>query len=121
MSKVKTAAVFAGAAAGTYAACRAANRFAVHRRNATVTHGRRIVILGAGFGGVNVASRLIELLPAETETEILLIDGRNYLLFTPMLPEVAGVELDALDIVRPPRAISPRLRFLQGEVDALDL
>ncbi len=121
MSKLRTAAIFTGAAAGTYGAWLAANRIATGRRNARLPRGRRILILGAGFGGATVAGRLAELLPGERDAEILLVDRRNYLLFTPMLPEVAVGELDPLNVVRQPRAISPRVQFLLGDVESVDL
>ena len=121
MSKLRRAAIFAGVAAGTYGVWRTATRIATDRRNAGLPPGRRILILGAGFGGANVARRLARLLPREPDAEILLIDRRNYLLFTPMLPEVAGGELDPLDIVRSLRAISPRVQFLEGDVESVDL
>jgi NADH dehydrogenase len=121
MSKRKTAAIGTGVLAGVYAAWRMARRAQSARRNRDLPRGRSVLILGAGFAGTCTAAGLARLVPESADFRITLIDRRNYLLFTPMLPEVAGGELDPMDIVRPPRAISPRIRFLEGSVEDVDL
>jgi NADH dehydrogenase len=80
-----------------------------------------VVILGAGFGGLNTARELARLLPADDRRRITLVDEKNFLLFTPMLTEVAGGELDARDIAAPSRQISPQIAFEQGRVTNIDL
>ncbi len=90
-------------------------------RRAGVAQGKRIVILGAGFGGRAVATELARLLPAEGNGEILLIDEDNFLLFTPMLTEAAGGELDPRHIAVPARNLPKRVSFIQGTVKALDV
>ena len=77
-------------------------------------HDQTIVILGAGFGGVHVAQELAKLLPRKSENKIILIDRNNFLLFTPMLTEVAGGQLDARDVVSPIRHLSPGVQFEEG-------
>jgi NADH:ubiquinone reductase (H+-translocating) len=49
------------------------------------------------------------------------VDQNNYLLFTPMLTEVAGGELDPHHILASPRLLSRRINFEQGEVHDIDL
>ena len=93
----------------------------LEQRNRSLQRGRKIVILGAGFGGLNVAQELSRLLPAHGDAEITVIDHNNFLLFTPMLAEVAGGQLDARHIVAPPRQLSKRIRFRQGKVTGVDL
>lgn len=85
------------------------------------TERARIVILGAGFAGVNVARALMRLLPRDEEACITIVDQNNYMLFTPMLTEVAGGEVDARHIVNAVRDLSPRVTFEQGRVDDVDL
>src|SRR5581483_9101026 len=85
------------------------------------TERARIVILGAGFAGVNVARALMRLLPRDEDACITIVDQNNYMLFTPMLTEVAGGEVDARHIVNAVRNLSPRVRFEQGRVDGVDL
>lgn len=83
--------------------------------------GRMVVILGAGFGGIHVAEELAKRLPPEDDCEIVLVDQNNFLTFTPLLTEAAGGQLDARDVVASVRRLSPRVRFEQGRVDAVDL
>jgi NADH dehydrogenase len=74
----------------------------------------RVVILGAGFGGIECAK---ELEGGPTDVEI--VDRHNYHLFTPLLYQVASSLLNPSDIAYPVRKIfagSPNVRFRQGEV-----
>ncbi len=80
----------------------------------------RIVILGGGFGGVSAAQRLEHLLSRRPAVSIALVSHSNYLLFTPMLAEVAGSGLEAQHISAPVRAALPHTRFLRGTVEAID-
>lgn len=109
-------------AVGAYAGVRALRREQQTRTAAPlVQRGKRIAILGGGFGGLYAARELGALLPNAGDAEITLIDDQNYLLFTPMLTEVAGGELDISDIVHPLRGSAPRVRFVQGRVETVDL
>jgi NADH:ubiquinone reductase (H+-translocating) len=65
----------------------------------------RVVIVGAGFGGLHCAKRL-----AGKPVEVLLLDRRNYHLFTPLLYQVASSLLNASDIAFPVRAVFRRTR-----------
>lgn len=86
------------------------------------TAGRpKIVILGAGFGGIYAARTLGTLLPHPVDAEITVIDENNFFVFTPMLTEVAGGELDPRHIVNAVRRFSPRINFMQASVKAIDL
>jgi NADH dehydrogenase len=91
------------------------------KRNAAISRPQNVVILGAGFAGLGVARELASLLPQADLGEITLIDRNNYLLFTPMLTEVAGGELDPRHIVASPRRLSPRIQFEQATVHSIDL
>ncbi len=79
-----------------------------------------IVILGGGFGGVSAAQRLEQLTARDQSIEVTLVSQSNYLLFTPMLAEVASSALQARHISAPLRAASPRTRFLRATVEAID-
>jgi NADH:ubiquinone reductase (H+-translocating) len=88
----------------------------------TEANGRhRIVILGGGFAGISVAQKLERTLARDPDVEITLVNSDNYLLFTPMLHEVAGGELEAHCIVNPIRKMLRRVRFFCGDVQAIDL
>ncbi len=78
----------------------------------------RVVIVGAGFGGLACARKL-----DRRPVDVLLIDRCNYHLFTPLLYQVATSLLNPSDIAYPLRAIfrrSPNVRFRQAEVRSVD-
>lgn len=77
------------------------------RQNRTIPPGQKIVVLGAGFAGMTAVQQLSRLLPAGQDCQITLVDQNNFLLFTPMLTEVASGELDARHIVASPGASRP--------------
>ena len=81
---------------------------------------RRIVILGGGFGGVSAAQRLADLFWRDRSIDVTLVSQSNYLLFTPMLAEVASSGLEAQHISTPVRAAVPRTRFRHAEVEEID-
>ena len=119
---IKRTAVIAGAGAGcAMVAWKVWKRAELRRNNRTLPSNQKVVIIGAGFAGLNVAQELSNLLPAENDGQITLVDQNNYLLFTPMLTEVAGGELDPHHILAPPRLLSPRINFEQGQVHDIDL
>jgi NADH dehydrogenase len=81
--------------------------------------GKRIVIVGGGFAGLNAAKGL----RAAAGVEIALVDRRNHHLFQPLLYQVAMAGLSPADIAAPIRSILSRqrnARVLQGEVTAVD-
>ena len=60
----------------------------------------RVVIVGAGFGGLSLAKGL-----ARAPYDVTLIDRHNYHLFQPLLYQVATAALSPADIAAPIRAI----------------
>jgi len=60
----------------------------------------RVVILGAGFGGLTAAKAL-----ATSRCRVTLIDRHNYHLFQPLLYQVATAALSPADIASPIRSI----------------
>lgn len=82
---------------------------------------KRVVILGAGFAGISVAGELARLLTKSSDCDVTLVDQNNYSLFTPMLTEVIGGDLDAEDVVISVRKVSPRIAFIQGRTLHVDL
>jgi len=81
----------------------------------------RIVILGGGFGALNVARHLEAALRADDRVEVTLISRENYLLFTPMLAEVAAGALSADHAAVPLRSFLRRVAVRQGEATGADL
>jgi NADH dehydrogenase len=78
----------------------------------------RIVIIGAGFGGLWAASAL-----ARAPAQVTVIDERNYHLFQPLLYQVATAGLSPADIAAPIRGILSRQRnahVVLGHVIGID-
>ena len=80
----------------------------------------RVVVLGGGFGGVSAAKHLERMFWRDSNVEVTLISRSNYLLFTPMLAEVAGSALEPQHISCPVRAILPHTRFRKADVERID-
>ncbi len=79
----------------------------------------RIVILGAGFGGLFAAKRL-----ADVDADVTVIDRHNYHLFQPLLYQVATAGLPPSDIAWPIRSILSRQKntsVLLDEVIDIDV
>jgi NADH dehydrogenase len=79
----------------------------------------RVVIVGAGFGGLWAARAL-----ARSPVDVLLVDRNNYHVFLPLLYQVAAAELEPEEIAYPIRSILrrlPNVRFALAEVKKVDL
>jgi NADH dehydrogenase len=87
----------------------------------STARAQRIVILGAGFAGLYAAMELERTVARDPGVEVLLIDPQNFLLFTPMLHEVASGSLDPTSIVVPIRETLRRVQYLQAQTTAVDL
>jgi NADH dehydrogenase len=86
--------------------------------SATIDRPHRVVILGAGFGGLSAAKDL-----AKASVEVTVIDRRNYHLFQPLLYQVATAGLSPAEIAEPIRGILRRqanARVLLGRVQGVD-
>jgi NADH:quinone reductase (non-electrogenic) len=83
----------------------------------------RIVVLGGGFGGIEAIRVLEQRLGRRGDVEILLVSDKNYLLFTPLLPQVASSLVEPRHIVQPIRDIRGRrrFRFRRDRVERIDL
>ena len=80
---------------------------------------RKVVIVGAGFGGLQCAQALIG-----KPVDVMLIDDRNYHLFTPLLYQVASCLLAPSEIATPLRTLfrhAPNVRYRQGRVMHVDM
>lgn len=79
----------------------------------------RVVVVGAGFGGLGAARAL-----GDSALDVVLVDRENYHAFLPLLYQVATSGLSAQDVTHPVRSIVrplPNLRFRMGEVTGVDL
>jgi NADH dehydrogenase len=78
----------------------------------------RIVILGAGFGGLYAARAL-----RHADADITVVDRRNFHLFQPLLYQVATAALNPSDIAAPIRSILRRQKnvsVILGEAQRVD-
>lgn len=81
----------------------------------------RIVIAGGGFAGLYATMYLDKTLARRAEADVTLITRENYILFTPLLHEVAAGDLNPSDIVNPLRSILRHVKVVEAEVQAIDL
>jgi NADH dehydrogenase len=81
----------------------------------------RIVVLGGGFGGMYAAMRLEQIFADDPRVEVTVVNQDNFLLFTPMLHEVAASDLDFTHVVSAARKLLRYARFVNGEVQGIDL
>jgi NADH:quinone reductase (non-electrogenic) len=81
----------------------------------------KIVIAGGGFGGLYAAKYLDKRLARRDDVEVTLISRENFILFTPMLHEIAAGDLSPSDIVNPLRRILRYVKFVEADVQNVDL
>lgn len=80
----------------------------------------RILVLGGGFGGMSAAQTLERMTRKRRDLDVTLVSQSNFLLFTPMLAEVASSALEAQHIAAPIRAACPFTNFIHGDVERID-
>lgn len=85
-----------------------------------VRNKRKIVVLGGGFAGVECTRQLEKLFKDDPNIEIVLVSEDNFLLFTPMLPQVASGMIQTRHIVMPIRTITKKTTFYEGRVKNID-
>jgi NADH dehydrogenase len=79
----------------------------------------RVVIVGAGFGGLEAAKKLVR-----AKVRLTVIDRTNYHLFQPLLYQVATAALSPADIAAPVRAVledCPNCEIVLAEVQSVDV
>src|SRR6202795_2094465 len=87
--------------------------------NAASQTAHRVVIVGAGFGGLNAAEKL-----AGAPVQITVIDQKNFHTFQPLLYQVATAGLSPGEIAAPIRSIlrsHKNIEVLMAEVTGFDL
>jgi NADH:quinone reductase (non-electrogenic) len=84
-----------------------------------VTEKPQVIIVGAGFGGLEAAKKL-----ACEDVRLTVIDRTNYHLFQPLLYQVATAALSPADIAAPVRAILSKCKNVEvilAEVESVDV
>ena len=85
-----------------------------------VRNKKKIIILGGGFAGVECARQLESEFGNDPEIELVMVSEDNFLLFTPMLPQVASGMIETRHIVLPIRTICQKTKFYEGRVKNID-
>ena len=80
-----------------------------------VKNKKKIVILGSGFAAVECAKRIENEFGNDPEIELVMIGEDNFLLFTPMLPQVASGMIETRHIVFPIRTIVKKQNSMKDE------
>jgi NADH dehydrogenase len=73
---------------------------------------KRVVVVGSGFGGLEAVTQLDALFDRDPDVEILLLSDQNYLLFTPLLPQIASSFTDPRHIIQAVREIRGKRKFV---------
>jgi NADH:ubiquinone reductase (H+-translocating) len=84
-----------------------------------VEHKPQVIIIGAGFGGLEAAKKL-----ACKDVRLTVIDRTNYHLFQPLLYQVATAALSPADIAAPIRGILSKCKNVEvvlAEVESVDV
>lgn len=77
----------------------------------------RVVVVGGGVVGLEVAGRLER---SRADVDLTVVDGAGVSVYQPLLPEVAGGVIDARHAVLPLRTGLPRTRIVDGQAAGLD-
>ena len=92
---------------------------ATHPQNAVTPSSRpRVVVVGAGFAGLNAAQAL-----GDMAVDVTVVDRRNHHTFQPLLYQVAVGVLSPADIAQPIRAVlrgRQNLEVVMDEVVGID-
>src|SRR3982074_3499421 len=89
------------------------------RRKESQNQKPRVIIIGAGFGGLQAAKKL-----GRKNVRVTVVDRTNYHLFQPLLYQVATAALSPADIAAPVRAILSKcgnMEVILAEVESIDV
>ena len=82
---------------------------------------KKILILGGGFGGINVLKSIQNKFKNEPNIRISIVSKDNYFLYTPMLPQVSSGLIHPSDITIPIRKLCKQAEFYQASISSMDL
>jgi NADH:ubiquinone reductase (H+-translocating) len=86
-----------------------------------ITLDLEIAILGGGFAGVYCAKSLLKKLGRNSRTKIGLVSDENYMVFQPMLPEVASGSISPRHVISPIRHLCRGIKIYKAEVEKIDV
>ncbi|MDT4902830.1 MAG: hypothetical protein QOH52_846 [Pseudonocardiales bacterium] len=79
-----------------------------------------MLVIGGGFAGFYASRRLQRALPPDA-ADLVLVNPTDYLLYSPLLPEVATGVVEARHVAVSLRRTLPRVRLVLGRVEDVDL
>src|SRR6201999_2471331 len=80
-----------------------------------------VVIVGSGFTGFECARHLARKLQKHNvSVDISIVSPVDYMLYTPLLPDVAGGVVDARFVAVPLAHALPGVQWTRGRVDSVD-
>jgi NADH:ubiquinone reductase (H+-translocating) len=80
--------------------------------------GKRILVVGAGFGGLYAAMGLRR--AVELGHRVIVVNPENFMQYQPFLPEVASGTIDPRAVVVPLRTVLRHCEVVIGEVERVD-
>ena len=81
----------------------------------------RIVVLGGGFGGVTAVRHLERAFGSRADVELTIVSRDNFFVLTPLLFEACSGRLELRHCAQPIRAALRRARFIEAEVESVDV
>ena len=81
---------------------------------------KKILILGGGFAGVECCLKLESYFRNDPTIEITMVSEDNFILFTPMLPQVASGTIETRHIVTPIRTLINKTKFYEAKIKHID-
>lgn len=83
-----------------------------------VKNRKKILVLGGGFAGLECTRKLESYF--KNDIDIILVSEDNFLLFTPMLPQVASGMIETRHIIMPIRTLCEKATFYEGKIRNID-
>ncbi|BBY47216.1 dehydrogenase [Mycolicibacterium arabiense] len=81
-----------------------------------------MVIVGSGFTGFECARKLVRILGKhDAAVDVTMISPVDYMLYTPLLPDVAGGVVDARFVTIPLANTLRGVKIVRGRVDSVDI
>ncbi|MBJ7383573.1 MAG: NAD(P)/FAD-dependent oxidoreductase [Mycolicibacterium sp.] len=81
-----------------------------------------VVIVGSGFTGFECARKLVRILGKhDAPVDVTMISPVDYMLYTPLLPDVAGGVVDARFVTIPLANTLRGVKIVRGRVDSVDI
>ncbi len=93
----------------------------MEKSNTHHNSSKHIVILGGGFAGIEVLKTLQKKFHNDSRVEITLVSKDNFLLFTPMLPEIASGMIETRHVVTTVRSFCKHANFYEANIELIDL